>query len=144
MVNSNAERPPTRLNTRIAWAVVLGCIAATGVGTWLGLRYDTSPNNGSSFGWYVLCIGMPAVGAFILSRRPGHGVGVNMLICGVFASLQVLNGGLGLWALTQPQPNMFLVRTLFAFGQSLWSGVMTLPLAIALFPTGRFMSPRWR
>ena len=140
----NTERPPTRLNTLTVWAVALGCIAATVIGEWLVRRYRNSPSDGSSTVWFVCCSAIPAVGAFILSRRPGHAVGLNMLICGVFASLQVLAGGLGLLTLAQPRPFILLTLSMGALSASLWSGVLTLVLAIALFPTGRFMSPRWR
>ena len=141
---TETQRPPSRLNSLVVWAIVLGCLAAYIVCYWLLWRYASDKGSPFFSSWLIFCVPVPAVGAFILSRKPGHGVGLAMLVCGICASLETLAGGLAVMAAAQPQPDLMFVRITAGLAQSLWSGALALALAIALFPTGRFPSPRWR
>lgn len=122
-------QPREAMTTLAVVSVVAVCVA---FGAARGLWMSNLHNAG-------IAIGFSVVGAFVLTRRPGHGEGRLFLLLGFLSALIYVGRQIGL-------------DTDSAAGAWWgWIGVWPTALAIALttwvmlcFPEGRFLSPRWR
>ena len=101
----------------------------------------------SSQGWdfaVVLPLGYPVVGAIIVSQRPRNTIGWLLLVCGTSIALGVLCAAI-VYATLDPQPAIWQQTLAWVTNLVFISGFQGLLLAMAfLFPTGRFLSQRWR
>jgi signal transduction histidine kinase len=96
----------------------------------------------SGVAWLLLALAFATVGALILSRRPGHGVGRLFALLGLLTALNGLSYSYAAWALYAEDgdaPGMTAAVMVWGQGMApLWG------LSLLLFPDGRLPSPRWR
>ncbi len=86
-----------------------------------------------------------AAGAVIALHRPGNPIGWIVLLGGLGTIGTAASVPIGMYAEAHHAPTvvMRLLATVFYLGWP-WTIGLALPLMLALFPTGRTVSPRWR
>jgi hypothetical protein len=128
-----------RTTTWIGGSIVALCVVAHLVAALL-LRSTEQ-------GWgpdLLLLLGYPVVGALIVSRQPRNIIGWLLVLAGASIALGLLCGAIVL-ATLDSQPATW--QRILAWGANIAfiGGFEGLVLAMAfLFPTGRFLSHRWR
>lgn len=130
----------SRREARIAWAVVAATVAMLlGAGTLMTLRGLV----GGDVAGAVLMAAFASyavVGAFVLSRRPGHRIGRWFLVLGAGGALTLFTSA---WAERAPA----LPERMFAAWIASWAWVWFVgPIAFVFltFPDGTYLSRRWR
>ena len=136
----SADRPGWRLLAYAAGGLATALFAGAVV---IGLAFDTISEyrlGDLAFAFSFLLIVW--VGAVIVAVRPGNRVGLLMLLGGIAAVAQPFFYEWALLALARPGlPGETLAAWLGAW---LWfPAVVTLPMLLLIFPTGRPL-PRWR
>ena len=94
----------------------------------------------------VVGLSFPAVGATVVTRRPGHAIGWIFVVIGAGMSLAGFVNGYAAYSLTvlpDPLPMTGVVAWLSGW---LWvpSFGLLMTFALLLFPDGHLPSPRWR
>ncbi len=123
----------TRQMPTLAWVYVVA-VAVLTITTLRGAPADEVV-------WKTLVVAYTVVGAFIVHRQPGHAIGWLLLVPG----LAVISD-FGTRSLAQPADE-FTVRLLVDIWVDNYAWLLVIfpiILLLALFPTGRPLSPRWR
>jgi hypothetical protein len=133
---------------RLAWALCGLCVVFGGVHTWLFMGWSEARRNPT--GWPILTVGMvfaAALGALIVTRRPGHRVGWLFVM------------GATCTAISNPLFAYDEIATAAGAGEppavwnwAAWLGIVLdapepllfVTLVFLLFPDGRLPSRRWR
>jgi hypothetical protein len=135
----------------LAWGIFAFSVAVAGVGVLIAVQsgpwplpgfLGTSTNRVSAL---VLELLFPLVGAVIVTHRPRNLVGWLLLIPGGLASLANVTLIYAVQALVLDPGSLPLGA--FAAWLDLWAWMTILPLLLVLllvYPTGTFLSPRWR
>jgi hypothetical protein len=94
----------------------------------------------------VAFMSFPAVGALIVTRRPGHRFGWLLLGIGAGAAVLVAASGYTQLALTIWRENSPLATLSAWISEWLWFPLLAMVaiFVFLLFPTGTYPSPRWR
>jgi hypothetical protein len=136
-----------RWTTWLAWGLWLAalaiCVGDVIVAHANGLSartIATSDGFGITFGIFF-----PMAGALVASRRPENPLGWILLLAGLTEALEALAHRWAQHTLVV-SPGSLPFGHLAAWLQSfIWiGGLLSLPLALALFPHGRLLSRRWR
>ena len=126
------------------WTVTgLAAIVAAGV---LWLFFATALDDTYLLFGGVVGLAFPAVGATVVTRRPGHAIGWIFVVIGAGMSLAGFVNGYAAYSLTvlpDPLPMTGVVAWLSGW---LWvpSFGLLMTFALLLFPDGHLPSPRWR
>jgi signal transduction histidine kinase len=92
--------------------------------------------------WLMLGLAFATVGALIVSRLPGHGVGWLFSVLGLMVALCILSYAYGAWGLyAQGGEVPGLTVAVNSWGQAV---VPLIALSLLLFPDGHLPSRRWR
>lgn len=137
----------THVATRLAWSLWAVAVTLTGTSIVL-LVFNASDPDAPVFDWWLgnaLVVIEATVGALIASRRPENPVGWLLGVFGVAVSTSSFTSQYAIYALLA-RPG-----SLPAGEAAAWVGSWLLPVIIglqvsylALFPTGRLPSRRWR
>ncbi len=148
MVIGSALRRPTA--GRVAWILVGIEVLLYPVTLYLGLTASDRVTQTLQFGWWgalspLLGIEFAIVGALILRRHPGHGVGLIVVAGSLCTALSAFAGAYAAYSLTSGHP---LPAAAFAEWLRGWiwypSTSLLFIVVPALFPDGRLPSARWR
>jgi signal transduction histidine kinase len=130
----------------LAWA--LGALASAGaIGiVVLVVTVPRSPNPLVSSTGIAICVGIgfSSVGALIASRRPENGIGWIMIGIAICAVIQGLAIEYAILAFTHGLPGAVWAAWLQSWVTAFIVPSGLLLLLVALFPTGRSLSARWR
>jgi hypothetical protein len=141
-------RTPVTWQARVAWSLVALCGVLAGVHTWLFLGWSAVRSD--TVGWPILTVGTvlgAALGALIVTRRPGHPIGWLFLVGATCAAIGDPLFGYSAIATSGAQPDPPVI-----WQWSEWvSRVLDAPepllfvvLVFLLFPDGRLPSRGWR
>jgi hypothetical protein len=138
-----AGRPrPARLLGGLAWAFV---VLRAGLTVWdlrlIAAQPDAGMNlyTAGAVQWALVPVTFAILGAFVVTRRPGNVIGWLLLAPGMAVSLPVAELG------AAPAETGFLLLAQLWYVNVSWVLVIfPILLMLALFPTGRPLSPRWR
>ena len=134
----------------LAWLIAATTVLAGIVLVWLGFARGSAVFGIPAQTWNDVAAGLPSmvfpmVGAVIVSRQPRNAIGWLFCASGFSSAITNLAGEyafVGLIPGHHPLPASGLAAWLSYW---LWvPGNFTAPLALQLFPDGRFLSPRWR
>jgi hypothetical protein len=134
----------------VAWTLVGVEVLLYPITLYLGLGASDHLTQLFQFGWWgaltpLVAVEFGIVGALILRRQPGHGIGLVAVIGSLCTALSAFAGAYAAYSLTRGHslPAMGLAEWLRAW---IWypATVLLVILVAALFPTGRLPSPRWR
>ncbi|HET9235428.1 MAG TPA: hypothetical protein VFP10_14940, partial [Candidatus Eisenbacteria bacterium] len=91
-------------------------------------------------------LSFPAVGALIVTRRPGHRFGWLLITIGVAAAVIVAAAGYTQLSLRVWRENSGLATLAAWISEWLWFPLLAMVaiFVFLLFPTGTYPSPRWR
>ncbi len=143
-----------RRSTTVRAVIALGVAAACLLTFLVSIVAVTAAGRPPGIFDLVATLGLPiacgGVGALLTIRVPGNPIGP--LLLGATVLFTILGGGAGLVTSTlamsaateTPPPTALvpvIIATSFAFVVGLVLVLITIP---AIFPTGRFLSPRWR
>src|SRR4051794_3695026 len=120
----------------LGWLVAMSCLVV-GLGL---IATEPNPGRGGDATAVVLAISSSAVGAFILMRRPRHGIGRVCLAAGILVSLGIFGNGLAeAQALTggAAKPVYWLILSLATLAPIL-GFVLIGPVLLGMYPTGAF------
>jgi signal transduction histidine kinase len=131
--------------TRVPWFVLAGAGVLFAIAFPLGLL-NGSIQRDAFFASVaiVIMIGYATVGALIASRRAGGPIGWLFMVVGLSFLLSVVTSEYAIYAYRHPGA---LPLGVFAAWASNWlfiPSITPLIVALALFPTGRVLSSRWR
>ena len=139
---------PTRAQQLVPWLILTLILAFMVWG-----RFNEFLATGEPEGGWILdsfmglaFMSFPAVGALIVTRRPGHRFGWLLLGIGACAALLVAASGYTQLALTIWHENSPLATLCAWISQWLWFPLLAMVaiFVFLLFPTGSYPSPRWR
>jgi hypothetical protein len=142
-------RAPTRLGLRrLAWFLALAALVQTIAILAVASRGDERFGLGldlSTIGFLALVLLNPLVGALIVHQRPDNRVAWLMILSGLGWGAGLLTYGYGVTGLppaaVRPAAVGFVVLSQVFFVPSFIAGAALLSL---LFPTDRWLGPRWR
>jgi hypothetical protein len=133
-----------RLATLLAIASIAVAVAVAGFALFGDPRF-TLPVELQTLGFYGIVILFPVVGALIIQRRPSTRVAWLMIGLGLALGLGLVTFAYGINGMPPAAPlpfaiEMLVISSLF-FVPAIGGGTI---LILLLFPTDRFLSPRWR
>jgi hypothetical protein len=133
---------------RFAWALVGLCVLVGVVHTWLFLGWSVAREN--VVGWPIITIGSvlgAALGALIVTRRPGHRVGWLFIIgatCAALSDPLFAYDAIATSGANPTPPAIWQWSTLLARVLDAPEPLLFVVLLFLLFPDGRLPSRRWR
>lgn len=144
------ERMTPRIARIIAWSLVGIYIILSATGLYLQIITDATIGKTTIplilFIMAVIIVGVwPIIGAQILSHHPRHPVGWLLFMTFPLIALPMFSIGYSSYALSLAPALLPLPRiVIFWLGDTLPIAIVTNTLMNLLFPTGKFLSPRWR
>jgi hypothetical protein len=139
---------PITVQTRLAWSLAGLCVALGVVHTWLFLGWSAARKDPT--GWPILTVGVTfsaALGALIVTRRPGHRVGWIFIIGSTCAALGGPLFAYDAIAMSGPHPDpptIWQWSTWVARILDAPEPLLFVILLFLLFPDGQLPSRRWR
>ena len=146
-----------RTASRLAWSAWVVCVAAAGFTLTLSiLSVGVEPRTGlgdtpsagdvvTAVVYFVAVAAFATVGAFVIWRRPGNGIGWVFLAIGVAVTVRVGAAQYAEYALLVRPESLPGGRVAVSLGEALSTLMFALlGLALLLFPDGRLPSRRWR
>ena len=147
-----------RAGARLAWAVAVVCLAFAGLMLTLAVisvgvdpRVSVpggAPSEADAVGaavYFVAIAAFATVGAFVITRRPGNGIGWVFLAIGAVVSVRVTAAQYAEYSLLVRPDSLPGGEIILTLGEAVSTGMFALlGLALLLFPDGRLPSPRWR
>jgi hypothetical protein len=127
----------------LAWLVLLVCASGIAVGHALQSSVETTPLDS----WLLSCsfLAFPAIGALIVSRRPGNTVGWIFCAVGLGTAATSFSAGYVHHALAMHADTQVATGLIDLMGNTVWPLNIGLgSLLLFLFPDGRLPSWRWR
>jgi hypothetical protein len=146
-----------RAASRFGWSTWVVCVAVAGFTLTLSiLSVGVEPRSGlggtpsagdvvTAAVYFVAVAAFATVGAFVIWRRPGNGIGWVFLAIGVAVSVRVGAAQYAEYSLLVRPESLPGGRVAVSLGEALSTLMFALlGLALLLFPDGRLPSRRWR
>ena len=137
------ERGTRRLRFTAMALVGFGVVLAVSA-LWLAWRNDSYARDPSIFLSILMVFTYAAVGALLASRLPRNPIGWLFLIAGLGLLFGGATNEYATNALTVSPGNLPFGEMAAWLGTWAFASIGAIPLILALFPTGRVPSPRWR
>lgn len=138
----------TRRGSLLAFVVIAGSACTFGGLVFLALSWNAPvPDSWGFRGFTVLfSTSFGAAGAMLVSRRPQNRLGYVLLASGMASAIQVLVEEYAIYGVlgrSTPLPGALIAGWLESW---IWlAGISLIVIySLALFPNGRFVTPRWR
>jgi signal transduction histidine kinase len=147
VIGSGLRRP---VAGRVAWILAGIGLLLYPFTLYLGLTAGDRVAQTLQFGWWgalspLLAIEFGIVGALILRRHPGHGVGLVAVAGSLCTALSAFAGAYAAYSLTSGNPLPAAGLAEWLRGWIWYPGTSLLFVLVpALFPDGRLLSVRWR
>jgi signal transduction histidine kinase len=134
-------RPAVALQWGLTVAVVAAATVFLALGPGQPVRDDLF-GGVSGAAWLALALAFGTVGALIVSRRPGHGVGRVYSVLGLLIAFNGFAYSYATWGLyAQHEHVPGFMAAVLGWGQGMAPAIV---LSLLLFPDGRLPSRRWR
>ena len=147
-IRTTALVAPTRAQKIVPWVILAFILTLMVVGRITEFRATGEPEGGWILDGFMglAFMSFPAVGALIVTRRPGHRFGWLLLGIGAAAAILVAASGFTQLALTIWRQNSALATLCAWISEWLWFPLLAMVamFVFLLFPTGTYHSPRWR
>jgi signal transduction histidine kinase len=125
------------------WALCAGSAALCALAGVLAIA-DGPPPGGALLLSFVIGFGSTLLGAFIVTRHPGHPIGWLFIAGGLLRAISVAGDGWAYRALVTHPGSLPAGPLASWFGLLFFLGIATAPLIVLLFPDGRLPGRRWR
>jgi len=143
-----AQTTGDRARSGLAWTLagVTAVVTLVGLSFAFAARGATLPENlGFPGYWSIVAFGSAASGTILALRRPANPIGWVFLGGGFLWGMVQLVDGYAAWAVAEHGSTGVVARLAAAGLDWIWIPAQaSLGLVFAIFPGGRFLSPRWR